>query len=292
MAGRETAIDSLDIQLFEIINTAFAHPILDWLMSGITYGAMGLVPAAGAAYWLKGQKKLGGAILMALLISIVITLILQYTSLRTRPIALRPVIVTPGFPSFPSGHAAVAFAVAFVIGLHYRNRAAWITSLIGAAIISFSRVYLGVHYPLDVLAGAFLGVAIGVGAYGTFFGDSPRSRAGVWLWTQIAIAVIVTAMAYLDLLPRPMFGWIYADKVSHFLLAGSVAFWLTFWETDQPFNLARALLTIFVIGVLLDEIYQASSPVRSFEWLDLFADFSGLGFFWWLGKMINKGNNQ
>ncbi len=60
--------------------------------------------------------------------------------------------------SFPSGHAATSFACAALL--------AWLTplpkvALFGlAALIAFSRVYVGVHYPLDVLGGAALGLAI------------------------------------------------------------------------------------------------------------------------------------
>lgn len=64
----------------------------------------------------------------------------------------------PGDASFPSGHAATAFAAAGVVAIRYP--ALRLPLLILAAVIALSRVYLGVHYPLDVLAGAALGLAI------------------------------------------------------------------------------------------------------------------------------------
>jgi undecaprenyl-diphosphatase len=84
---------------------------------------------------------------------------------RLRPPLADPtvtaLVVTPGGYSFPSGHATTAFAAAAAVGtLHPRLR--W--PLLGvAATVGFSRVYLGVHYGLDVLAGAALGTAIGIG---------------------------------------------------------------------------------------------------------------------------------
>jgi membrane-associated phospholipid phosphatase len=61
--------------------------------------------------------------------------------------------------SFPSGHAATAFAGAVVLGFLWRRGTPYFLLL--ATAIAFSRVYVGVHYPGDVIAGAALGVAVG-----------------------------------------------------------------------------------------------------------------------------------
>ena len=84
---------------------------------------------------------------------------------RARPPAgagIDPVGLVPASASFPSGHAATAFAAAVAVGLiHPRLR----LPLLGlAAVVALSRVYLGVHYATDVLAGTALGVALGLGA--------------------------------------------------------------------------------------------------------------------------------
>jgi undecaprenyl-diphosphatase len=72
--------------------------------------------------------------------------------------ALGALVALPGDASFPSGHAASAFAAAGVVAaLHPRLRI-WVLAL--AASIGVSRVYLGVHYPSDVLAGAALGLMV------------------------------------------------------------------------------------------------------------------------------------
>ena len=82
---------------------------------------------------------------------------------RDRPphsMDLDALVALPASPSFPSGHAMSAFAVAAAIAvLAPRTRGA----VLGvAAAIAFSRVYLGVHFWIDVLAGAGLGIAVGV----------------------------------------------------------------------------------------------------------------------------------
>ena len=82
---------------------------------------------------------------------------------RSRPpeaIGFDALVGVPGSPSFPSGHAMTAFAVAAAIAL-LAPRLRW-PALGLAAVIGFSRVYLGVHFWLDVLAGALLGLAIGL----------------------------------------------------------------------------------------------------------------------------------
>ncbi len=71
---------------------------------------------------------------------------------------------------FISSHAANSFAFAFLIIflLKEKHRWIWIVMLLYATIISYSRVYLGVHYPSDVIGGAAIGALIGVGVYRLF----------------------------------------------------------------------------------------------------------------------------
>ena len=64
--------------------------------------------------------------------------------------------------SFPSGHTLVSFEAATALTYYHRK---WgVAAFVLAALIAYSRLYLFVHYPTDVLAGAVLGVGIGLGA--------------------------------------------------------------------------------------------------------------------------------
>ena len=87
---------------------------------------------------------------------------------RLRPFAAHPahahlLISRSPDPSFPSDHATGAFALA--VGLWLYDRTFGTIMLVLAALLSFARVYVGTHYPLDVVAGAALGAGVAFGLY-------------------------------------------------------------------------------------------------------------------------------
>jgi len=74
----------------------------------------------------------------------------------------KPLVSVPHSGAFPSGHTTTAFACATVLAWASPRLA--VPAFVLAAAIGFSRIYVGVHWPLDVLGGAVLGTLIGLGA--------------------------------------------------------------------------------------------------------------------------------
>lgn len=125
-----------------------------------------VIPAIGAAADLRRRPRavpwsglLAGA---ALLVASLGVQLIKALVDRARPPLGDPgvtaLVPLPHDASFPSGHAASAFAAAGVVALLHRRLRLPVLAL--AALVAVSRVYLGVHYPLDVLAGAAVGLTI------------------------------------------------------------------------------------------------------------------------------------
>jgi undecaprenyl-diphosphatase len=80
---------------------------------------------------------------------------------RRRPhdaLGVDTLVETPTSPAFPSGHASTSFAAAVVLSVALPRLAPAFFVL--AALVAYSRLYTGVHYPLDVMGGAVLGAAV------------------------------------------------------------------------------------------------------------------------------------
>ncbi|HUW06424.1 MAG TPA: phosphatase PAP2 family protein [Williamwhitmania sp.] len=114
---------------------------------------------------IKGDPQIksdGITIASAFLLSSAMTTILKYSVKRPRPFTTYPDIEklsAGGSYSFPSGHTSSAFATATSLSLAYPKWYVIVPSFAWASTVGYSRMYLGVHYPSDVLAGAIIGAA-------------------------------------------------------------------------------------------------------------------------------------
>jgi undecaprenyl-diphosphatase len=113
-------------------------------------------------------------VFLADLLALAVKLLTQRSRPYIREPELEPLIKAALDLSFPSGHAATAFAGATLLASRLPRLA--IPLFLLAAGVAWSRVYVGVHYPLDVLVGAVLGIAVGVTL--AYLGRAaPRARA-------------------------------------------------------------------------------------------------------------------
>ena len=158
---------SYEFAILDWIQANMRNPALDLLMPAITaLGNSGLIWLflAGILLLTPRHRRAGAAVLAGLVLEIICcNMVLKPLVARVRPCdvntAVQLLIARPDDFSFPSGHTGASFAAAAALFAD-RNRL-WIPSLILALLIAFSRLYLYVHYPTDILAGAAIGMMAG-----------------------------------------------------------------------------------------------------------------------------------
>lgn len=144
---------------FEPANAAFIV-LSAWWVKGTVFVAAGVVRDVASG---RRIPLCGLAIAASIGLASLITGVLKEAVDRLRPpLGMGDLTVLgslPGSQSFPSGHAATAFAAAVALAILVpRLRVA---AIVLAALVGVSRVYLGVHYWFDVIAGAALGCVLG-----------------------------------------------------------------------------------------------------------------------------------
>ncbi|MDT8716495.1 phosphatase PAP2 family protein [Clostridium sp. 19966] len=154
----------IDIRALEYIDKHFKNPILDRIMPVVTsLGNFGVIWIAVSLMLLENKSyRFEGIMLMSslLLTTIMGEGIIKHIVKRSRPfteiVDEKLLIARPVTYSFPSGHSASSFAAASI----FVNMNNWISSIavMIAILIAFSRLYLKVHYPLDVFSGILLGI--------------------------------------------------------------------------------------------------------------------------------------
>jgi undecaprenyl-diphosphatase len=154
-----------DLQRFVVENRwGPLNPVFEGLSLIGSFGIVWLVLAVALAGFSWRRPWLLLRVAIAILLAEMVSGLIKAELERDRPPVAHPdpepIVHLPPTHSFPSGHATVSFACATVLALAV-PRLAWLLFLL-AGLIAFSRVYVGVHYPGDVLAGAILGVALGV----------------------------------------------------------------------------------------------------------------------------------
>lgn len=157
------------------------NPVLDKIMQFITsLGDAGLIAIAACIVLLciREYRRAGATASLSLLMDfLIINLVLKNLFARIRPYevfeGLTLITRMPSDYSFPSGHTGACFAVASAMFLCLPKKAG-IPALAIAALIGFSRLYVGVHYPTDVLGGMLVGCLTGWTAWRIM-----RERQGV-----------------------------------------------------------------------------------------------------------------
>ena len=159
----------MDIAVLDAIQQHLRTPLLDQIMLLATHlGDLALVwLVAGAVLVAQPRYRRWG---VAVLLAVVATAILGMFVLkplfgRARPFVAYEfaglLIPPPSGDSFPSNHSMVSFAAAAALCCLLALK---VSAVAVACLIAFSRLYLYVHYPSDILAGAVIGIAVGIGS--------------------------------------------------------------------------------------------------------------------------------
>ena len=170
--------------LLNSLAVSFDLPILDWiqahLQSGLMDTIMPIITLFGDAgiFWMilaalllffPKTRRTGIGMFLAMIMGLIVcNITLKPLVARIRPYdyqlehfgkTIELLVAAPHDYSFPSGHTLASFEAATVIFLNHKKLG--IPALILASLIAFSRLYLYVHWPTDVLGGALLGAFLG-----------------------------------------------------------------------------------------------------------------------------------
>jgi len=149
-----------DTSLFSFINSLY-NPYLELFFNLVTYVGSSLFwILLIVLFWLKSKKKVSLHLLYAFILDTASVIFLKFIFLRPRPFEVFNMGIDIDIgPSFPSGHTERVFSGAFVLSNYYKKYRILFYSL--SILVAFSRIYIGLHFPLDTLIGAINGILFG-----------------------------------------------------------------------------------------------------------------------------------
>lgn len=152
------------LHTIQSMHTPWLTPIMILVSTVGNAGLIWILTGLVLLIW-KKTRRCGITMLIAMAFSFLIgNVILKNVVARARPFVqdetVKLFISPPGEFSFPSGHTLSSFTAATVIFLHFKR--AGIFAFLFAGLIAFSRMYLFVHFPTDILGGIILGIIDGI----------------------------------------------------------------------------------------------------------------------------------
>src|SRR5450755_1940412 len=160
---------NLDVDILKAINPVNPNSVYWEQTSTSAYWVPGVIILGSLGYgFLEKNKQIkqnGYELLINIAVSQLISEALKISINRERPADKYPTEIFASSPthggSFPSGHTSLAFATATTIALDYKKWYIVVPAYLWAGSVAYSRMYLGVHYPSDVLGGIIIGIGSG-----------------------------------------------------------------------------------------------------------------------------------
>lgn len=195
-----SGLSRLNHRLFDDINafarnTGWLHsPLVDYAKDGVVL--FGLLLIVGLIRSRHGTPRTLAAVVwagMAVLIAVAVNQPIVHAVHEARPYTGHPnvlvLVARSADLSFPSDHSVMAGATA--AGLLLFSRRIGLVAVVAALLMAFARVYVGAHYPGDVLAGLLLGVAVAI--LGWLLVRVPLTRTAAWLRDQPRLNPLLVA---------------------------------------------------------------------------------------------------
>lgn len=156
------------------------HPWLDYIMLGLSsYLSLAIVCTLIVGFMIYKDRRWGFSVSLFFLLSIgfnaLINNMVKWIVARPRPIHIESwqgiIYAIEHYESsysFYSGHSSFVFCIAAFSSLFFRNKVYGVVILLWALAVSYSRIYLGKHYPIDIACGIVCGALVGICCYRLF----------------------------------------------------------------------------------------------------------------------------
>ena len=240
---------------------SISSPLLDQVMRGISFLGEELFYLALLVflYW-RVSRKLSIRLAIVTLLSLYVNFLLKDFFALPRPAGtgLRILEETTDF-SFPSGHAQSVTSCFFFLALYLKKPAFFILAGVLTFLVSFSRLYLGVHYLGDVLGGIALGFAFALGFWTLFKNHSSKFSS-----PRFGLLVLIPASWALFFFASSHLGFVTAGALSGALAGYLLSLWI-----DLEERVFRTTTYLWGIGGLI-ALYLGGKIIDSPSYLWLF----------------------